>query len=206
MRLIAKPGILILAPDDAAEADTLGALGQAQAGRAYLLSHSGSGIQLIDLGPEDEARARPINITADAPPPFDLISNFAHTPFELDGARFASVEGFWQSLRVDDPAERTRIAALHGTDAKRATGTAARRETFVHGGRTIHAGTYAHWRLMRRAVIAKFAQNAEARAALLATGTRPLTHKVRSDSRTIPGVIMADIWMAVRRRIRREAR
>src|SRR5438105_3395427 len=34
--------------------------------------------------------------------------------------------------------------------------------------------------------------------ALLAPGPRPLVHKVRRDSRTIPGVIMAEIWMALR--------
>ncbi len=203
MRLIAKNGIVILAPDNMAEADSLEMLSRESEGRVFRLSHSGRGIQFIDLGPEDEARNRPINITSQAPPPFDLISNFAHTPFELDGARYASVEGFWQSLQADDPAERERIAALHGSEAKRATTGATRRETFVHGGKSVRTGTFAHWRLMRRAVIAKFEQNAAARAALLATGTRPLTHRVRPDSRTIPGAIMADIWMAARRRLQR---
>jgi len=33
---------------------------------------------------------------------------------------------------------------------------------------------------------------------LLATGERPLVHHVPRDSRTIPGVIMAEIWMALR--------
>jgi hypothetical protein len=60
-------------------------------------------------------------------------------------------------------------------------------------------GTRAHWDLMERACRAKFAQNEGARAALLATGTRPLTHVTRHDSRSIPGVIMAGIWMRIRR-------
>jgi predicted NAD-dependent protein-ADP-ribosyltransferase YbiA (DUF1768 family) len=55
---------------------------------------------------------------------------------------------------------------------------------------------------MERACRAKFEQNAEARAALLATGDRPLTHVVRRDSTTIPGVIMAQIWMRIRKRTR----
>ena len=35
-------------------------------------------------------------------------------------------------------------------------------------------------------------------AALLGTGDRPLRHRMRKDSRTIPGVIMAEIWMRLR--------
>ena len=35
--------------------------------------------------------------------------------------------------------------------------------------------------------------------ALVGTGDRPLMHKTRRDSRTIPGVVMADIWMRIRR-------
>jgi predicted NAD-dependent protein-ADP-ribosyltransferase YbiA (DUF1768 family) len=57
---------------------------------------------------------------------------------------------------------------------------------------------------MRLACRAKFAQNADARAALLDTNERPLTHRVRRDSRTIPGVVMADIWMRIRSELRRE--
>jgi hypothetical protein len=55
---------------------------------------------------------------------------------------------------------------------------------------------------MERACAAKFEQHGPARGALLATGQRPLTHKVRPDSRMIPGVILADIWMRLRDRLR----
>jgi predicted NAD-dependent protein-ADP-ribosyltransferase YbiA (DUF1768 family) len=55
---------------------------------------------------------------------------------------------------------------------------------------------------MHRACWAKFSTHAEAQAALLATGERPLVHRLRRDSRTIPGVIMAEIWMKIRRRLR----
>jgi hypothetical protein len=55
---------------------------------------------------------------------------------------------------------------------------------------------------MEQACRAKFSQNEEARTALLATGRRPLVHRMRRDSRTIPGVIMADIWMRIRDRLR----
>lgn len=68
-------------------------------------------------------------------------------------------------------------------------------------GVTVAAGSPEHWALMRGACEAKFSQNDEARTALLATGERWLTHKVRRDSRTIPGAIMADIWMKIRTRL-----
>ena len=47
-----------------------------------------------------------------------LLSNFAHTQFELYGFRFASVEGFYQSMLFDDPAQRTLIASTYGKKAK----------------------------------------------------------------------------------------
>ena len=75
---------------------------------------------------------------------------------------------------------------------------------FVYDGVTILAGSPEHWALMRAVCEAKFTQHDEARIALLATGKRWLTHKVRKDSRTIPGAIMADIWMGIRARLQQE--
>ena len=72
-------------------------------------------------------------------------------------------------------------------------------------GQEIAVGTWAHWQLMEQACRAKFSQNEEARAALLATGWRPLVHVVRRDSKAIPGVIMADIWMRIRAELRSQA-
>jgi predicted NAD-dependent protein-ADP-ribosyltransferase YbiA (DUF1768 family) len=58
---------------------------------------------------------------------------------------------------------------------------------------------------MERACAAKFEQNGAARRALLSTGTRPLEHRMRRDSRTIPGAIMAEIWMRLRDRLAKMA-
>jgi predicted NAD-dependent protein-ADP-ribosyltransferase YbiA (DUF1768 family) len=54
---------------------------------------------------------------------------------------------------------------------------------------------------MRVACRAKFVQAAEAREALMSTGSRPLQHRTRRDSRSIPGVIMAGIWTQLREEI-----
>jgi len=96
-----------------------------------------------------------------------------------------------------------RIAALHGSTAKRAAETAEKSETFEYRGERFQAGRPEHWRLMRMACHAKFTQCAAARSALLSTGTRPLTHTMKRDSDTIPGVIMADIWMRIRARLQK---
>jgi predicted NAD-dependent protein-ADP-ribosyltransferase YbiA (DUF1768 family) len=166
---------------------------------------SDRGLAFSDLGPEREARREPLNITRSVAPPFAAISNLAHTPFDLDGERYSSVEGFWQGLKFTDPARRREIAKLFGADAKAAGHASDDPSTIFHGGQSIVAGSPEHWALMRKACDAKFTQHAPAREALLATGERWLTHKVRRDSRTIPGVVMADIWMALRRRLRSQA-
>ena len=143
----------------------------------------------------------PINVTSGSPDPIRLIANFALTPFELDGVRYACVEAFWQSLRFP-PEERPRLATLAGPVAKQESNKQPYGSHIIYGGQTIPVGTFEHWQLMRRACAAKFAQSADARAALLGTGDRPLIHVVRHDSRTIPGVIMAEIWMQLRAQLR----
>jgi predicted NAD-dependent protein-ADP-ribosyltransferase YbiA (DUF1768 family) len=150
------------------------------------------------LGPEDAARNIPINITSRAPGELKFISNFAETPFYLDDELYGSVEGFWQSLKFPDLERRREIALLHGAKAKDSGHHAPPADTIDYCGQMIRVGTWAHWELMERASMAKFEQNERARKALLSTGTRPLVHEARPDSKTIPGVIMAAIWMRCR--------
>jgi len=202
MRVVLKDGLLIVVPDDDDESAALDAFGERHGERLFRLAHSGKGVQLFDVGPEDIVRNRAINITSRAPAPLNLIANFARAPFELDGRFYASVEGFWQSLKFADPGERARVGALYGSEAKRASAGVEAPESFDYDGVVIRTGTWDHWMLMRRACSAKFSQNETARLALLSTGDRPLTHKVKRDSHTIPGVIMADIWMRVRAQLR----
>lgn len=156
------------------------------------------GFALAELGPQDEACRAPLNITHAVEARFQPISNLAHTPFDLDERRYASVEGFWQGLKFDDPAQRARIAKLWGPEAREAGKPAGQPDSFLYEGLRIVAGSPEHWQAMRRACRAKFDQHAVARQALLATGARWLTHRTRRDSRTIPGAIMAQIWMDIR--------
>ena len=155
------------------------------------------------LGPEDEACRLPINITSKAPGNLKLISNFAATPFELDGLRYGSIEAFWQGLKFPDEARRRELAPLHGAKAKDAGFSAPQADTIIYAGQTVRVGTWEHWQLMERATVAKFAQNVTARDVLLSTGERPLMHQMKNDSRTIPGAILAEIWMRCRSSLRR---
>lgn len=204
MRVMFKNNLLIVIPEDDADMQAIDGFARERQSHLLRLMRSGRGMQLDDLGEEDSVRNTPINITSNTPAPLDLISNFAHTPFTLDDRAYASIEGFWQGLKLADPDERRRVAELSGKEAKLATAGVEAGDAFDYDGRTVQAGTFEHWQLMRRACRAKFSQNAGAREALLSTGERPLMHRVRRDSRVIPGVVMADIWMAVRATLRKE--
>ncbi len=145
------------------------------------------------------AAHEPLNIAFDATPmPLRLISNLAETAFELDGRNYASVEGFWQGLKFPSEEDRVRLAGLAGLAAKAAGPKVEPGDRFTYEGREVVVGTVDHWALMERANRAKFEQDEDAHQALLSTGTRPLAHKVVPDSRTIPGIVMADIWMRIR--------
>jgi predicted NAD-dependent protein-ADP-ribosyltransferase YbiA (DUF1768 family) len=205
MKVVLKTGKLVLIPETPTETADLAAWKSEQAGRVFLLQQTtGSGQALIDLGPRAEVCQEPINVTSlSQNPAIQLISNFAATPFLLDGREYASVESFWQGLKFPKSADRRRIAELPGKQARREGEHQGYEVTIAYEGETIVVGTWAHWQLMQRACQAKFDQNDEARAALLSTGSRPLIHRVRRDSRTIPGVIMADIWMRIRAQLNR---
>jgi predicted NAD-dependent protein-ADP-ribosyltransferase YbiA (DUF1768 family) len=169
-----------------------------------LHASSGRGMAFSMIGPADAARRAPLNIVQSIAPQFAPISNLAHTPFELDGQRYASIEGFWQGLKHPDTAERRAIARLWGGEARGKGASVDQPTAFDYQGVKIAAGSPGHWALMRAACEAKFTQHDEARIALLGTGERWLTHRVRRDSRTIPGAIMADIWMRIRARLQNE--
>jgi predicted NAD-dependent protein-ADP-ribosyltransferase YbiA (DUF1768 family) len=202
MRATFKDGLLVLRPDDSLEAAALDAWKQDRQGHVLLVRRqAGAGLALCDLGPQPVACREPINvISTHTDPEIRILSNFAFTPFVLDGLAYNSVEGFWQGLKYDDPAERRRVALLAGKEAKE-SGRGRKAESLAYRGETIRVGSHEHWQLMEIACWAKFTQHGAARAALLATDPRPLMHRVRRDSRSIPGVIMADIWMRVRSRL-----
>lgn len=204
MKVVLKDRQLVLIPEGAAELDALAEWKLLHQGHVLVVEENdGSGASLSDLGPRESACCEPINVVSTHPDPaIRLIGNFATTPFVLDGREYQTVEGFWQGLKFDDDRVRREIADLDGKAAKHRGEQQGYGSTVQYGEQAIPVGTSAHWNLMRMATRAKFEQNPAARAALAATGERPLEHRVRHDSRTIPGVIMAEIWMRLRSELR----
>jgi predicted NAD-dependent protein-ADP-ribosyltransferase YbiA (DUF1768 family) len=203
MKTLLQPNGLVLVPEGDEERAALAAWKAAHDGFAFAaVENPGAGATLTALGPRAEACREPINVTSFSPDPIRLIANFAPTPFDLDGERYACVEAFWQSLRFPIE-ERRRIAGLAGPVAKQESDKQPYGSDVVYAGKTIAVGAFDHWQLMRRACRAKFEQNDNARTALIETGERPLVHHVPRDSRTIPGVIMAEIWMQLRAELQR---
>jgi predicted NAD-dependent protein-ADP-ribosyltransferase YbiA (DUF1768 family) len=205
MRVIFKGAHLVLVTETEAERAAFAAWRRDKMGHVFGFDGgSEKGGALHDLGVYEEACREPINITFESGDPRWLpISNLALTPFDMLGRRYASVEGFWQGLKFPSDEERERVAGLYGPEAKSAAYGEPEREVFVFEGRTYATGGPGHRGLMLQACRAKFTQHAQARAALLATGDRPLTHRVRRDSKTIPGALMADIWVRIRAALRR---
>lgn len=204
MKVIFKDRLLVLVPESDGEKLDVGIWLAAHDDHVLHVRASGDeydgGFVAHDLGPRDEACREPINVVSNSrDPACRLISNFAETPFTLDGAGYRSVESFWQGLKFERAADRRRLAEASGGEARSRGEAQGYGEKLAYGGAEIVVGTFAHWQLMERACRAKFEQHGEARAALLGTGQRPLEHRVRRDSRTIPGAIMAEIWMRIRK-------
>lgn len=155
-----------------------------------------------------------------------LLSNFAATPFEYRGKRYASVEGFWQSLLYpespnDERAKakgvfwkhkRADVEQMVAFEAKRAGGNAKENmkkmgiDWVTFEGKkltywTKEAGD--HYRLIRDVMKAKLEQNPQVREVLLATGNLKLKpdHHVEADA--APAWRYFDIWMDLRSEIRK---
>lgn len=207
MKVILKNDMIVLVAETEDETADLARWKEAHADHALWARVSdqpgGRGLELRDLGPRDEATREPINVVSSSKNPVArIVSNLADTPFDLDGRHYQSVESFWQGLKFPDDADRMRLAQCDGPRARAEGSRQGYGRTLVYEGAEIAVGTFEHWQLMERACLAKFEQNPDAQAALLSTGERPLVHIVRRDSKSIPGVIMAQIWMRLRHRLR----
>jgi predicted NAD-dependent protein-ADP-ribosyltransferase YbiA (DUF1768 family) len=171
----------------------------------FQLQKQGERLSFVNLGQKEDVCNISINVMFScSDPDIQLISNLGHTPFVFHDQTYASVEGFWQGLKFEEQV-RPAIAKLYGKEAKKAGKRQAYGE-FVHfNGQKIQVGSVEHWLLMEEACKAKFNQHKKAQSALLKTGIRPLFHKPRAKSKTIPGPIMSEIWMNIRSRLRKES-
>jgi predicted NAD-dependent protein-ADP-ribosyltransferase YbiA (DUF1768 family) len=112
-----------------------------------------------------------------------LMSNFANTPFVLDGVEFASVEGFWTWLLLDGkPNRRETARRLWGARAKwHAPKTKPAQITYE--GVSVRVGSDVHLELMKRAVRAKLQQHPQIAEDFVATCPRRIAHAIEGDDR-----------------------
>jgi predicted NAD-dependent protein-ADP-ribosyltransferase YbiA (DUF1768 family) len=150
-----------------------------------------------------------------------ILSNFAATPFNFHGVRYASVEGFWQMMLypegADDPRARApgivwahtraEVAGMTAFDAKSA-GDAAERNMRKMGidwvsceGKRMKYRSMEkaeHYRLIVDAMRAKLEQNPKVREILLATGDLILRPDHIQEPDAPPEWRYFEIWMDIR--------
>ncbi|OGC55977.1 hypothetical protein A2797_01250 [candidate division WWE3 bacterium RIFCSPHIGHO2_01_FULL_48_15] len=162
------------------------------------------------FNPEVEKSEAVVNISSSGETETErLISNFAHTPFDLDGKHYQSVEGFWQGLKFPEGSkEREEASQLFGVKAKKMGKRAGEVAEIEYQGGRIKTGSSEHHELMKRAIQAKLDQNPEVLELLLATGDAKITHVLKRadgtplpDSKTIPGETFAQILMDLRKEL-----
>src|ERR1043166_2726367 len=157
-----------------------------------------------------------------------ILSNFAATPFVLDGKRYASVEGFWQMMlypegtsdeRASDkspPSDvkwkftREQVAQMTAFEAKSA-GTLAEEnmkklgiDWCTYQGKRFpyrSATPGEHYRLIIAAMRAKLEQNPEVRRILLATGDLILKPDHHTEENPPPEWKYYEIWMQLRKEL-----
>jgi len=155
-----------------------------------------------------------------------LLSNFAATPFEFRGKRYASVEGFWQMMKYpegpDDPRAtfsgltwphtREEVAQMSGFDAKHAgdVGSENMRKmgidwvTFEGRKLEYHApGESDFYRLIVAAMHAKVQQNPDVKRVLLATGDLVLKPDHHQETNAAAAWKYYEIWMRIRSELRK---
>lgn len=157
-----------------------------------------------------------------------VLSNFAETPFEFHGKRYASLEGFWQMMKYpegpDDPRSkfpgiewkltREAVAEKKSFDAKRA-GDAADRNMEKMGidwvtfeGKQMPdkpAEPGEHYRLIEEATRAKVRQNPEVKKVLLSTGDLKLKPDHHQEQDAPAAWRYYDILMKIRGELQQEA-
>ncbi len=158
-----------------------------------------------------------------------ILSNFAATPFELNGKRYASVEGFWQMMLYPEGPEderakdnrvvwkytREQVAQMTAFEAKSA-GTLAEENMKKLGidwctfeGKSFpyrSAKPGEHYRLIVAAMRAKLEQNPEVKRILLATGDLILKPDHHGEEDPPPEWKYYDIWMQLRSELQKFAR
>ena len=117
--------------------------------------------------------------------PSSALSNFAAHPFEIDGVKCNSMEGFLQSLKFSNPEMQKEVCLLVGKTAKFKGKNKKwwRTQTLYWQGKEIARESEEYQNLLNRAYDA-LAQNSDFRRALVMTGNATLTHSIGKIKKT----------------------
>jgi predicted NAD-dependent protein-ADP-ribosyltransferase YbiA (DUF1768 family) len=127
-----------------------------------------------------------------------MLSNFAYTPFELDGIEYASVEAFYVCLLLPDEARREKVRRLWGIRAKHETPKVTR-PAFEYGGSVVQVGSAEHHELIKRASRAKLQSHPALARAFAETAPRPLVHETGyPDGGAFPAAVLCRILEELR--------
>jgi ribA/ribD-fused uncharacterized protein len=123
---------------------------------------------------------------------FGFLSNFCEAPIEIDGETWRSTEYYYQAQKSFDPDYRAAVRKAEAPGhVKRLASYPApdrpaslRRQSWFEGRTELIRPDWqeAKFAIMERAVYAKFTQNADLKAALLATGDARIVEDSESDS------------------------
>lgn len=154
------------------------------------------------LAASELSTLEPLNVFSRSKEPLGrALSNFAHTPFVLDGVKYASVEALYVGLKYLDAAKRAEIAPLYGSYAKSAGNKAPAITETSYMGEKIKLGSVEHHALIERAIRAKIEQNPDIMHALSQTGERSIVHdtgRLSTRKSNLPDQVFADMIGRIR--------
>ena len=148
-----------------------------------------------------------------------ILSNFAPTPFELDGILYNTIEGLWQSMKYPESSSdkrygdeklefnRSEVAQMNGFDAKKAGDLASELMkkykinwvTYKSKKMTYRTSKKrSHYKLILRAMKAKFYQNGAVRNILAKTKNLILLPDHKTSPSDPPAWKYFDIWITLR--------
>ena len=118
-----------------------------------------------------------IDIWSKNPYPSNVLSNLHDNPFEFDGVKCGSMEGFLQSLKYKDAVKQKEVCAMAGMDAKDMTNADWQANQIIWWkGQEINRQSKTFQELVMRAFQAMMSQNETFRMALLSTKGKTLYH------------------------------
>jgi len=121
-----------------------------------------------------------MDIKSGNPYPAGALSNFARHPFEFDGVKCESLEGFLQGLKFKNPDMQKHICSLYGAHAKKSGANKNWHisQTLWWKGQPIKRESEEYQQLLYKAFEQCYKTNESAKKALLATRNATLTHSI----------------------------